>query len=64
MDDGIKKGDRVLHPPTGWPLVGEITRIARDGSWVDVWWGGGYDSLGRRFGGWRKRMYDQPLEVL
>ena len=59
----MKKGDLVLHLPSGTTLVGVVTRVARDGSWIDVWWGGRYEKC-QRIGGWPKRMRNQPLEVI
>jgi hypothetical protein len=31
-----KRNDTVRIP--GFPEVGVVRRVARDGSWVDVWW--------------------------
>lgn len=48
-----KRNDTVRMP--GFDEVGVVRRVARDGSWVDVWW---LQSTDKGDTAWIKRQYD------
>lgn len=57
----IKRGDCVVCKNDLNGPVGLIRRVAKDGTWADVWWRGRY---GGSFDSWSKRMKTKELNVV
>jgi len=54
----IKRGDCVICKGSPSGPAGLVRRVAKDGTWADVWWRGKY---GSSFDSWTKRMKIEAL---